>query len=188
MASVFPAAILNKMRPAAFNQGEALEYFRILEGLLVQIQGQVGVNSGTVNAPDQAGVIDVNAIVNTQLINDNAEAIEQNADDIADNADQILINAGAISQNTDDISDNSDAIDLNAEGIQQNDILAFSMLPLVLEEFRKISDGEFEPQFGSGSPEGVVVANYNRQYFDTSIPQHWVNPVQGANTGWVQVV
>ena len=45
-----------------------------------------------------------------------------------------------------------------------------------------------QPQFGSGSPEGVVTANLNRTYYDTSIPEMWVNETVGANTGWVQIV
>ncbi len=47
----------------------------------------------------------------------------------------------------------------------------------------------YEPQFGTGSPEGVVTANLNRTYYDlTGVPELWVNPTAGSNTGWVQVV
>lgn len=47
----------------------------------------------------------------------------------------------------------------------------------------------FTPQFGSGSPEGSVTANYNRTYFDTSGVNavQYINETVGASTGWQQV-
>lgn len=49
----------------------------------------------------------------------------------------------------------------------------------------------FTPQFGTGSPEGVITANYNRTYYDDTLSPvsvtQWVNSVVGANTGWVVV-
>ncbi len=52
-----------------------------------------------------------------------------------------------------------------------------------------VDSGTYEPQFGTGSPEGVVTANLNRTYYDlTGVPELWVNPTAGSNTGWVQVV
>lgn len=56
-----------------------------------------------------------------------------------------------------------------------------------------LNDGAstFTPQFGTGSPEGVVISNYNRTYYDdTLLPAsytQWVNPAAGAITGWVVV-
>ena len=47
----------------------------------------------------------------------------------------------------------------------------------------------FTPQFGSGSPEGNVTANYNRTYFDTSGVNavQYTNETVGDSTGWKQV-
>lgn len=49
--------------------------------------------------------------------------------------------------------------------------------------------GEFSPQFGTGSPEGVVTSNKNRTYFDTSGAQAimYINENAGVNTGWQEV-
>ena len=44
--STIPSAILDKMRPADFNREPFLSYFRLLEQVLIQIQGQTGVVSG----------------------------------------------------------------------------------------------------------------------------------------------
>lgn len=45
------------------------------------------------------------------------------------------------------------------------------------------------PQFGSGSPEGVVTANASRQYYDESVAPviMYINKTIGANTGWLEV-
>lgn len=47
-----------------------------------------------------------------------------------------------------------------------------------------VNDGEFSPQFGSGSPEGVVTANYSLFYVDTSTNRIYYNTTVGAQTGW----
>ena len=58
MATNIPAAILDKMRPAELSVGKSLEYFRLLEQLLIQIQEQVGTSSGQVDGiPSTVGVI-----------------------------------------------------------------------------------------------------------------------------------
>lgn len=45
------------------------------------------------------------------------------------------------------------------------------------------------PQSGTETnPNGVYVANFNGQYFDTGTPAMWYNPVPGADTGWIQIV
>jgi hypothetical protein len=48
-----------------------------------------------------------------------------------------------------------------------------------------INDGALSPQFGTGSPEGVVIANYSLKYIDTSVPTEYYNPTFGSDTGWV---
>lgn len=51
----------------------------------------------------------------------------------------------------------------------------------------ELSNGDFSPQFGTGSPEGVVTANYSLLYIDTAVPQFYYNETFGADTGWVVV-
>jgi hypothetical protein len=45
------------------------------------------------------------------------------------------------------------------------------------------------PQFGTGSPEGVVTANNSQVYYDTSVAPviMYVNQSIGADTGWQEV-
>jgi hypothetical protein len=47
------------------------------------------------------------------------------------------------------------------------------------------------PQFGTGSPEGVVTANLSQTYYDTTnSPTNvtmYINENVGSNTGWVVV-
>lgn len=47
----------------------------------------------------------------------------------------------------------------------------------------------FTPQFGSGSPEGNVTANFNRTYFDTNPVNavQYINETVGESTGWQEV-
>ena len=71
-----------------------------------------------------------------------------------------------------------------------------------LEDFQALKDDIFAitdiinnpqstiyPQFGSGSPEGVVFSNASRTYFDTSggNATMYINETIGSNTGWQQV-
>lgn len=48
-----------------------------------------------------------------------------------------------------------------------------------------INNGDLSPQFGTGSPEGVVTANYSLKYIDTAVPTEYYNTVFGSDTGWV---
>lgn len=48
-----------------------------------------------------------------------------------------------------------------------------------------VNNGELSPQFGTGSPEGLIVSNYSLKYIDTSIPTEYYNPVYGSKTGWI---
>jgi len=48
-----------------------------------------------------------------------------------------------------------------------------------------ISDGDYSPIIGTGSPEGVVTANYSLIYIDSVLPTQYYNPVFGASTGWI---
>lgn len=50
-----------------------------------------------------------------------------------------------------------------------------------------INEGEFSPQDGSGSPEGIVTANYSLQYVDTDTNTLYYNPTYGADTGWITI-
>lgn len=42
-------------------------------------------------------------------------------------------------------------------------------------------------QVGTGSPEGAVTANKSRQYFDSNTSTLYVNPVVGADSGWISI-
>lgn len=110
-------------------------------------------------------------------VTENADAIAQNADDIQNNANNIAQNASSIADNAADIATNAAAIAQNALDIAQN-----------ASDIADINDGRYSPQFGIGSPEGVVTSNRNQTYFDTAVPSMWVNPTIGVNTGWVQIV
>ena len=58
-----------------------------------------------------------------------------------------------------------------------------------IDQIARYVDENISPQFGTGSPEGVVTANANKTYYDLSgTPELWVNPTQGSDIGWVQVV
>lgn len=59
----------------------------------------------------------------------------------------------------------------------------------ILSIVSAVNNGAFEPQFGSGSPEGVVTSNENRTYFDMSgaTAIMYVNENIGVNTGWKQL-
>lgn len=48
-----------------------------------------------------------------------------------------------------------------------------------------INGGEFSPLSGSGSPEGVIAANYSLLYIDTDVNQLHYNPNYGEATGWI---
>ena len=47
------------------------------------------------------------------------------------------------------------------------------------------NDGEASPQFGSGSPEGVVTANYSLFYIDTVANTLYYNQTFGSDTSWI---
>lgn len=44
---------------------------------------------------------------------------------------------------------------------------------------------QIAPQFGSGSPEGVVTSTLSQKYIDTVANTEYYNPDFGVNTGWV---
>lgn len=48
-----------------------------------------------------------------------------------------------------------------------------------------INGGEFSPIYGSGSPEGVVAANYSQWYVNSDSAQIYFNPTYGEKTGWI---
>lgn len=62
-----------------------------------------------------------------------------------------------------------------------NDNLRNALVSLI----SMVSGGDFSPLSGSGSPEGVVAANYSQLYIDTVAPAIYYNPTLGAETGWV---
>ena len=121
---------------------------------------------------------------NTADIDQNASDISQNSSDIATNAAGIAQNASDISVNAANIATNASNISTNTTNISQNT----SDIAQNASDIADINDGRYSPQFGTGSPEGVVTANRNQTYFDTSVPAMWVNPAIGASTGWVQIV
>lgn len=49
-----------------------------------------------------------------------------------------------------------------------------------------LGEGIFSPQFGTGSPEGVVISNLSKQYVDTDTSPVTVyfNENSSTNTGW----
>jgi hypothetical protein len=47
-----------------------------------------------------------------------------------------------------------------------------------------IAEGMFSPQFGQGSPEGVVTSNLSKQYIDTDTNTVYYNLESSVNTGW----
>lgn len=47
------------------------------------------------------------------------------------------------------------------------------------------NSGNISPQFGEGSPEGLITANYSLKYIDTLVPTEYYNETFGALTGWV---
>jgi len=55
----------------------------------------------------------------------------------------------------------------------------------ILNFINLINNGALSPQFGTGSPEGVVTSNYSLKYIDTAIPTEYYNPTFGSDTGWV---
>lgn len=50
---------------------------------------------------------------------------------------------------------------------------------------RAINDGALSPQSGSGSPEGIIYANYSLKYIDTDVPTEYFNPTFNAQIGWI---
>ena len=120
-----------------------------------------------------------------------ADAIDQNTADIAQNTTDIATNTADIAQNASDISVNAANIATNASNISTNTTNISQNTSDIAQnasDIADINDGRYSPQFGTGSPEGVVTANRNQTYFDTSVPAMWVNPATGANTGWIQIV
>lgn len=91
--------------------------------------------------------------------------------------DQISDIDARVTINEDDIATNASGIATNAANIATN-----------AAGIADINDGRYEPQFGTGSPEGIVTANKSRLYSDTSVPTLWINETEGVNTGWVQLV
>jgi len=58
----------------------------------------------------------------------------------------------------------------------------------ITELLSVLNDGGLSPQSGTGSPEGVVTANYSLMYVDLTGPNVlYFNPTFGADTGWVSV-
>lgn len=47
------------------------------------------------------------------------------------------------------------------------------------------NDGDISPQFGTGSPEGIVTSNYSLKYIDTAVPTEYYNETFESDTGWI---
>ena len=63
---------------------------------------------------------------------------------------------------------------------RDNEFLRAALLELI----GMVQDGDFGPQFGTGSPEGVVEANYSLLYVDTGASVLYFNDSYGSDTGW----
>ena len=57
----------------------------------------------------------------------------------------------------------------------------------VLNSLRTLASAIQVMEVGIVDPNGVVAANNSRQYFNSVTSKLWVNPVVGANTGWVSI-
>jgi hypothetical protein len=70
-----------------------------------------------------------------------------------------------------------------------DDFMALKADVFAAIELLNAETSTFTPQFGSGSPESVITANYNRTYYDTSglNAVQYINETVGASTGWQQV-
>ena len=87
-----------------------------------------------------------------------------------------------------DYQDASDSISFkNENGVEDYMALKADVSQLI----DLINIGEYEPQFGVGSPEGVVTSNSNRTYYDTTLAPAsvtmYVNLTVGVNTNWIGV-
>jgi len=69
------------------------------------------------------------------------------------------------------------------------DFMALKSDVFAVLELLNAETSTFTPQFGSGSPEGVVTANFNRTYFDTNPVNavQYINETVGNDTGWQEV-
>lgn len=57
----------------------------------------------------------------------------------------------------------------------------------VLNSLRALASAIQVMDSGIVDPNGVATANNSRQYFNTVTSKLWINPVVGANTGWVVI-
>lgn len=57
----------------------------------------------------------------------------------------------------------------------------------VLNSLRTLASSIQVMDVGVVDPNGVVVANNSRQYFNSVTSKLWVNPVVGATAGWVVI-
>lgn len=57
----------------------------------------------------------------------------------------------------------------------------------VLNSLRVLASSIQVMEVGAVDPNGIVTANNSRQYFNSATSKLWVNPVIGANTGWVLI-
>ena len=57
----------------------------------------------------------------------------------------------------------------------------------VLNSLRALASAIQVMEVGIVDPEGAVAANNSRQYFNSVTGKLWINPVVGANTGWVVI-
>lgn len=69
------------------------------------------------------------------------------------------------------------------------DFMALKSDVFAVLELLNAETSTFTPQFGSGSPEGNVTANFNRTYFDTDGANavQYINETVGESTGWQEV-
>ena len=182
------------------------DYIEILRDLIILVEA---INAGAGDILELQEEVDLLTAAVASLearVQQNEDDIDALGSDVSDLQDAVDLLESAVtslearvSQNETDInnleiavSDIQDEIDLIESAItslearvSQNE----TDIAKNASDISDINDGRYSPQFGTGSPEGVVTANRNQTYYDLSgTPQHWVNPIIGANTGWVQVV
>lgn len=88
-------------------------------------------------------------------------------------------------------SEARDAISFKQES-GLNDYMAIkAKLTETIAVLNQVADyiNDSAPQFGTGSPEGVVTANNSQVYYDESVAPviMYVNQTIGADTGWQEV-
>ncbi len=154
----------------------------------------------------------LNIIRNSILIatgtDENSQGIAGKADKISPATEDNLVSQDA-GGNIKDSAIASSAITDNAQGVSDNAAAITSLQIVVINKVDKvggatadniasfvaggnIQDTGFKISdlvmiVGTGNPNGSVISNQSRQFFDTAGSTLYANPNAGVNTGWVAV-